>query len=173
MVINLKQFTLFLKPKELILYSFFGALIFCSQVAMASLPNIEPVSLFVILLAVVFGRKSLISVYIFVLLEGIFYGFGLWFVNYLYVWLILWLTAYFLRGIKQAYFWAVISALFGLAFGTLCSVPYFFIGGGSAAVAYIISGFVFDIPHCIGNAILAFLLFTPLCKALEKLKQRF
>ena len=56
------------------LFGVLGALTFALQVAMAPLPNIEPVSLLVMIFAVVFGWKSLYPVYVFVVMEILFYG---------------------------------------------------------------------------------------------------
>ena len=42
---------------QIALFGMLGALTFAAKVAMSFLPNIEPVSLFVMLFAVVFGRK--------------------------------------------------------------------------------------------------------------------
>ena len=44
---------------EVVLFGMLGALTFALQVVMAPLPNIEPVSLLVMLFAAVFGWKSL------------------------------------------------------------------------------------------------------------------
>ena len=63
------------------------------------------------------------------------------------------------------FLYTVISGIFGIAFGTLCSAPYFITGGVSMGVAYIISGFSFDIPHCIGNTVLTAILYIPITKA--------
>ena len=48
-----------LTVRELTLFAVLGALTFALQVAMAPLPNIEPVSLLVMIFAAVFGWKSL------------------------------------------------------------------------------------------------------------------
>ena len=63
-----------------------AALLFAGQVALAAIPNVEIVSLLVILYTLALGRKVFLVIYTFVLLEGVFYGFGLWWINYLYVW---------------------------------------------------------------------------------------
>ena len=46
-----------------------GALTFGAKVAMALLPNIEPVSLFFLLFGAVFGRKALYPVFLYVVME--------------------------------------------------------------------------------------------------------
>lgn len=63
---------------------------FCSKVAMQSLPNIHLIGMFVMTYTLVFRKKALIPIYIYVMLEGVFYGFTTWWLPYLYVWTILW-----------------------------------------------------------------------------------
>ncbi|MBO5210905.1 MAG: hypothetical protein J6B80_03140 [Clostridia bacterium] len=142
-----------------------GVLMYVSQVIMAPLTNIELVSFLIIITARRFGFKSLISVYIFAFLEIMTYGIAIWNVMYLYVWAILVLIVILFRKIGNVILYTVISGLFGILFGTLCSVPYFMTGGISMGVAWIISGFSFDITHCIGNVVLTAILYIPITKA--------
>ena len=65
------------------------ALLFVSQVAIGYLPNIELVSLFVITYTLVLGKRVIPILTAFTLLEGILYGFGIWWVSYLYLWPVL------------------------------------------------------------------------------------
>ncbi len=165
MVTNLKSRTHLLKLVELIILIFMGALMYVSQVIMAPLPNIELVSFLTIIVARRFSFKSLISVYVFAFLEIMTYGIAIWNVMYLYVWTILALIVILFRKIDNVILYTVISGIFGIAFGTLCSVPYFVTGGVSMGVAWIISGFSFDITHCIGNIVLTAILYIPITKA--------
>lgn len=87
----------------------------------------------------------------------------------MYVWTILFFIAYLFRKREEALFWAVVSAVFGLSFGALCSIPYFIAGGFPSGMAYWISGIPFDILHGIGNFIVALLLFKPIHRILNKL----
>ena len=64
--------------REITLFAVLGALTFALQVVMAPLPNIEPVSLLVMIYAAVFGWKCLYPVYIFVVMEILFYGISTW-----------------------------------------------------------------------------------------------
>lgn len=155
--------------KETALFGVLAALTFGAKVVMSVLPNIEPVSLFVMLFAVVFGMKALYPIYLYVLLEILFYGIQLWNINYLYVWTILALAAYLLRCMTQPVGWALLSGVFGLFFGALCAPVYLFSGGLGFAVSWWISGIPFDIAHCIGNFVMALVLFCPMRKLLEKL----
>jgi len=148
-----------------------GALMFGAQVALAGLPNIEVVALLVIIFTLHYERKALYIIYLFVLLEGLAYGFGLWWISYLYLWTILYGVARLFRKNTWALGWGIIAGFFGLLFGTLSSVPYFFTGGLGGGVAYIVSGIPFDLVHCAGNFVLVTTLYTPLTRLLEKVRQ--
>lgn len=86
---------------ELIVLALLGALMFAAKMALAALPNIEPVSLLVIVYTVVYGRKALYPIYVYVMLEILFWGLGLWNLNYLYVWLVLFFLAMVFRNMKS------------------------------------------------------------------------
>ncbi len=146
-----------------------GALTFGAKVAMSALPNIEPVSLFIMVFAAVLGLKCLYPVYVYVALEILLYGLGTWNVMYLYVWAILAVAAYCIRGVQNPFVWALLSAVFGLGFGALCAPVDFLLGDLGYVIAKWISGIPFDIAHCAGNFVMALLLFKPLRKLLERL----
>lgn len=141
---------------------------YVSQVVMAPLPNIEIVSLLIILTTRKFGLKASLSVYIFVFAEFFTYGIEIWVINYLYVWAILVLIIFAIRKIENKIIYTLISAIFGLLFGILCSVPYFITGGFAGGISYIIGGLYYDLLHCGGNLVLTLLLFAPMTKALDK-----
>lgn len=139
------------------------------QVAFAFLPNIELVSLLVMLYAVIWGRQAYWPVLVFVLVEGLIYGFGIWFFNYLYVWPLLVLVSLRLRRETSPLLWALVSSAFGLLFGALCALPHFFISGAAGAFAYWVAGIPFDMIHGASNFVAALLLFRPLRALLERL----
>lgn len=151
------------------MFGILGGLTFAAKVVMAGLPNIEPVSLMVMLFAVTFGKKALYPIYVYVLLEFALYGFALWSVNYLYIWLVLAVAAWLLRGMTNPLGWALLSGVFGLLFGALCAPVYLFTGGLGFAVAWWINGIPFDLLHCAGNFVVALVLFVPLRKLMDRL----
>lgn len=155
--------------RNIVKYAFLGVLCFVGQIVMAPLPNIEPVSLLVMLYAVCFGFQSMIAVYVFVFLEYLLYGFNVWSICYLYIWTILFVLAWLFRKQKSSIPFIILSALFGFAFGALCSLTYLFLFGWQSAISWWINGIVFDALHCLGNLVLAALLFNPLRKLLTKL----
>lgn len=159
------------QSRRVVLCATLAALMTALQAAMAPLPNIEPVSLLVLVYALVFGRDVFYIIYTFVLLEGLLYGFHLWWVTYLYIWT-LWALAVLLisRGRNRGpLLWAVASGAFGLSFGALCALPYL-AGGPWAAFAYWTSGIPFDLLHCAGNFCLTLALERPLYTLLTKLR---
>ena len=161
------------KLLELAVLALLGALMFGAKVAMAALPNIEPVSLLILIYTAVFGRKALYPIYIYVLLELLMWGIGLWNINYLYVWLVLFLLCRGLRNMESPWGWAVLSGAFGLGFGLLCTPVYCISGGWAFGLSWWISGIPFDVAHCAGNFCLALVLYRPLKKGLSQLKSRY
>ncbi len=156
--------------KNLVLCALMGALLFAFQMALSFLPNIEVVSVLIAVYAVVFGFWALPAVYIFVLLEGLIFGFDIWWISYLYIWLILFAAAYLLKKADSAVVWALVLAIFGLFFGALSALPTAIAGGVSAAVSWWINGIVFDIIHCASNFVMGLVLFKPLKNALLKIR---
>lgn len=161
-----------LAMSEVALFGIMGGLTFAAKMAMAGFANIEPVSLMVMLFAVTFGRKAVYPIYVYVLMEYIFFGFGPWSFNYLYIWLVLAVAAYQLRRMTNPVGWAILSGVFGLLFGALCAPVDLFLGGWSYAVTKWISGIPFDISHCAGNCVIALVLFVPLRRVMERLYRR-
>ena len=153
------------------------AMIEVCKLAMQGLPNIEMTSFLLILFTLHFGHLTLLTVPALILIEGLIYGFGLWWVMYLYAWPLLALIAYLFRKSDSAFFWAIVSGVFGLLFGLLCSFPYFFIGataggisGGLRALfAWWIAGIPYDLLHGAGNFALMLALYRPVSSLLRRL----
>lgn len=158
-----------LTVRQIVLFGMLGALIFAAKYVMAFLPNIEPVSLMVMLCAVVFGRKAVYPIALYVVMEFMFYGLGLWNINYLYIWAILAIAAGQMRKVQGALPWAILSGTFGLLFGALCAPVDVVIGGFGYAIAKWVSGIPFDVAHCVGNFAIALVMFVPMRSLLEKL----
>ena len=154
---------------EICLFGILGAMTFAAKYVMSGLPNIEPVSLMVMLFAVTFSVKAIFPIYLYVLLEILFFGLGLWNINYLYVWAVLAVFAWLLRPMTHPLGWAMLSGVFGLLFGALCGIVDIFIGGWEYALTKWISGIPYDLLHCAGNFVIALLLFVPLRELLQKL----
>lgn len=154
---------------EVVLFGILGALTFALKFAMAGLPNIEPVSLLMMVFGVVFGLKALYPCYVYVAMEILTFGIGTWNINYLYIWAIIVVAAWLLRKMEQPLAWALLGGVFGLFFGAFCAPVDVVIGGWSYALSKWISGIPFDMLHGAGNFVLALIMYKPLRKLLEKL----
>lgn len=154
---------------ELVLLGLLGAVLFAAKLSLAWIPNIEPVTLLVLVYAAVLGWRALFPVYTYVVLEYLTWGFGLWSACYLYVWLFPALLGIALRRMTAPLGWAVAAGAFGLCFGALCTPPYFLTGGWAMALGWWVQGIPFDLLHCVGNFAMALVLFCPLRRLLTRL----
>ncbi|MBR2621042.1 MAG: hypothetical protein IKC97_01560, partial [Clostridia bacterium] len=59
---------------EMVLFAMLGALMFCSDLIMEALPNIHLLGMLIVVYTIVFRRKALIPLYVYVLLMGVFSG---------------------------------------------------------------------------------------------------
>ena len=159
-----------LNTKELVSLSILSAVLLIGQIGMSYLPNIEIVSLLIYIYTQIYRRKTFFIIYVFVLLEGCIYGFGLWWFGYLYIWSILALIV-LLTGKPQTSVMttSAILGLYGLSFGLLYSIPYFFAGGWAAGFSYWVSGIPFDLLHCAGNIAVSLVCYRPVRSLLGKL----
>ena len=167
-----------LTVKELALYAMLGALMFCSKIVMEALPNIHLLGMFTMTYTVVFRKKALIPVYVYVLINGFYAGFAMWWIPYLYIWVILWGATMLLprnmtKKAKRIVYPAV-CCLHGLLFGTLYAPAQALMTGLSfkAMVAWIIAGLPWDAIHGAGNLVAGFLI-LPLSELLSKLADKY
>lgn len=155
--------------REIAVLGLLSALLFGAKMVLAPLPNIEPVSLLILVYVSVLGLRALIPVYVYVLLEILTWGFGYWSACYLYVWAVLALAAWLLRKMDSPVGWAILSGAFGLSFGALCALSYWVAGGWAFALSWWVSGIPFDLLHGAGNFAMALVLFRPCRKVLLRL----
>lgn len=155
---------------ELVSMALLSAILLIGQVGMSYLPNIEIVSLLIYIYTQIYRKKAFLMIYVFVFLEGCIYGFGVWWFGYLYIWSILALFVLFSKKQQTSAVTAsVILGAYGLSFGFLYSIPYFFAGGWAAGFSYWVSGIPFDLLHCAGNAAVSLVCYRPLRILLGKL----
>ena len=151
-----------LTVRELCLLSLMAALMFAAQLALSGFANIHVTAPLIIVCCAVFAWKALYAVFLFVMLEALVWGLGLWVISYMYLWPLLAFAAILMHKNDSPLVWAVLAAVHGLAFGAGCAVPYLFIGGWEMAFSYWVSGIPFDLIHCAGNFILTLVLYRPL-----------
>lgn len=145
-----------------------GALLYASQVVLSAIPNIEVVTLLIVIFTKNLGKEGTLACFVYVFLTAITWGFGLWWLTYLIVWPLFSILVYKLRKTESWIIWAIINASFGLCFGAVFALPYIFVSP-SYAINYWISGIPFDIAHCIGNFAVAVVLGKPLDTAMKRI----
>lgn len=162
---------------EMSLFAMLGALMFCSKIIMEAFPNIHLLGMLVMLYTVVFRFKALIPIYLYVTVQGIYAGFAEWWIPYLYVWTVLWGMTMLLpkkmpRGVAAIVYPAV-CALHGFAFGIIYAPGQALLYGFNfeQTLAWIASGFYFDILHGVSN-IFTGMLILPLSELLRMLIRR-
>lgn len=156
--------------KEIALAGVMLATIEVAKFALSSIAGIEIVSLLFILYTLSFGKRISYVLPAFLIVEGIFGGFGIWWFMYVYIWSILVAVTYGFRKYKSMWFWSTISGIFGLLFGTMCCPVYFIAFGTETAVSWWVAGIPTDIIHGISNFIVCAILFKPLQTVLNKVK---
>ena len=166
-----------LQIREMVIFAMLGAVMFCSKIIMEVLPNIHLLGMFTMTYTIVFRKKALIPIYIYVMLNGLYAGFNMWWVPYLYLWTILWAITMLLpkRMPKKlkCIVYPLVCCLHGFAYGTLYSPAQAIMFGMNfeTTVAWIISGLPWDFVHGIGN-LFAGMLVLPLSGLLMKLAKR-
>ena len=166
-----------LSIKEICLFAILGALMFVSKIVMEALPNIHLLGMLTITYTIVFRKKALIPIYVYVLLNGLFAGFNVWWVPYLYIWTILWgITMLLPRNMPRAVaivIYPIICALHGLFFGALYAPvqALMFNFTFEQTLAWIAAGLTFDIIHMVGNFTVGLLIY-PVSKVLKRLVRK-
>ena len=162
-----------LKVWEITLFSILGAIMFVSKLIMEILPNMHLIGMFIITFTLVFRVKALIPIYIFVFLEGIFSGFNVWWIPYLYIWTVLWgVTMLLPKSMPKKIsvpIYAVVCALHGFLYGTLYAPVQAFVFGldFKGTVAWIVAGLPFDLVHGVSNFFIGFLI-VPVSIAIKR-----
>ena len=162
--------------REICLYGLLGTLTFVLKFIMAPLPNIEPVSLLLIVYTITFGMNAIYPLITYVVLEIAIYGFGFWSIGYLYIWVVLvfiTLSVHQINKSNNVLLWSIISGIFGISVGALYIPLYVISGGTTFALSWWISGIPYDITHGVSNFIICIVLFQPLTKILLLLKRQY
>lgn len=162
------------RVRDTVIFAMLGAVMFVSKLIMELLPNVHLLGVLTVLYTVVFRKKALIPIYIYVLLNGVYAGFSMWWVPYTYIWAILWGVAMLLprnmKGGVATVVYAVVCSLHGFAFGTLYAPAQAIMFGLNfeATVAWIIAGLPWDAIHGASNFALGLLVY-PLSRLLSRL----
>lgn len=161
---------------ELCVFAMLGTMMFISKLIMDLLPNIHLIGMFTIAFTLTYRVKALVPIYVFVALTGLYGGFAMWWIPYLYVWAVLWAMTMLLPKKMPKMIaipiYVILCGLHGLMYGTLYAPAQALMYGLNfdGMIAWIIAGLPFDITHACGN-LLSGLLIYPVHTVLLKLKR--
>ncbi len=130
---------------------------YASKIVMEFAPNIHLLGVFTIAFTVVYRKKALYPIYIYVLLNGLLSGFSAWWVPYLYLWTVLWGMVMLLpqkmpKAVRPLVYMSV-CAVHGFLFGTLYAPVQAVLFGFSLEkmIAWMIAGLPWDFLHGVSN----------------------
>ena len=163
--------------RELAIFAMLGTVMFCGDFLMEWAPNIHFVGALIVTYTVVYRVRALIPIYLYVILIGVYQGFGLWWIPYLYVWTVLWGATMLLPRTMPKWLsiaaYMVVPALHGLFFGILYA-PFQALAFGltwEGMLTWIAAGLPFDALHAVGN-FAAGALVLPLVELLRRLEKK-
>ena len=164
-----------LSVKELAVFGMLGTLMCISKYVMEFLPNMHLLAVFTVAFTVVFRKKALYPIYIFVFIIGLFSGFSVWWLPYLYIWAVLWGAVMLIpKNINPKiapFVYIAVCSLHGFLYGTIYAPAQALLFGldFKGTVAWIVAGLPFDMVHGFSNLCLGVLI-VPIIKVLNKLK---
>ncbi len=158
---------------DMVIFAMLGVIMFISKYITDALPNIHFIGMLTMVYTITYRKKALIPIYVFVLLIGIFNGFAVWWIAYLYIWTILWAVTMLLpKNMSKKIavpVYCIVCAIHGLSYGVLYA-PVQALQFGlnfKGILTWIGTGLYFDLIHGISNFAMGFLI-LPLSDALKK-----
>ncbi len=170
-----------LNVKDIAIFGMLGAVMYASDILMELFPNIHLVGVFIVAITVVYRKKALCPIYIYVFISGIFGGFATWWIPYLYVWTVLWAMVMLLpkkipEKVKPIVY-MFICGLHGLLFGIIYAPAQAILFGldFEGMKAWILSGLPFDAIHAVSNFFFGILIYpiTRILQRAEKITQKY
>jgi energy-coupling factor transport system substrate-specific component len=142
-----------LTVKEMTLFGMLGAVMYCSKIFMEFLPNIHLLGVFTIAFTMVYRKKALYPIYVYVMLNGLLAGFNM-----------------LLPERTPKFVYILVCGAHGFLYGTLYAPAQAIMFGldFKGMVAWIIAGLPYDCVHGIGNLCVGILIW-PIVKLLRKL----
>lgn len=150
---------------------------YASKMIMEVAPNVHLLGVFTIAFTVVYRKKALYPIYIYVLLNGIFCGFATWWIPYLYLWTVLWGATMLLPkkipGKVRPIVYMLLCAAHGFLFGTLYAPAQALLYGLNfqKMIAWIITGLPWDFVHGVSNFFCGILI-VPIIRILTFLENK-
>ena len=164
-----------LSIRETAVFSMLGAMMYASKMIMEVVPNVHLLGMFTVAFTVVYRKKALYPIYVFVFITGLMNGFATWWLPYLYLWTALWgMTMLLPKSIPERWkplVYMVICALYGYLYGTLYAPAQALLYGldFKGMLTWIAAGLPFDFVHGTSNFLCGILIY-PLVKLLQRME---
>lgn len=145
------------------------------RIALTALPNVQPVTVILILMAVYIGLwDAAVSSFVIVLVTNLYLGMGIWSVYQIITWCAIAVISGLLFRKKHGQFlmlgWAVLCGFIYGAVISVMSCRTIYTGAAAGTyLAYWLSGLLFDGYHAVGNALFMWFL-QPVFERLVKQK---
>lgn len=160
--------------RDTLVFAMLGTIMFLSKLVMEGLPNVHLIGVLTVVYTAVYRSRALYPVYVFVFLTGLYGGFNLWWIPYLYLWPVLWGAAMLVP--RRFPIWAqticymAVCAAHGFLYGTLYAPAQAIMFGFTfkQTIAWIVAGLPWDAVHGFGNLALSVLI-MPLVLVMRKL----
>ena len=157
--------------KNVALAGIMTALLTTGKMVLSFIPNVEIVSFMILVFCVYFGKKTFISVAAFVVIEGLLYGFNIYWFGYVYIWPLLCVLGLIIRKRASLFSLTMLTTLFGLFYGFLFSFVYIFAGSTNPSIGFALtwwmSGIPYDLIHGAGNFAVMMCLYAPVSKVMK------
>ncbi len=163
--------------RDMIVFAMLAALMFASKIVFEPLPNIHPIAMLIMVFTLVYRVRALIPLYLFILIFGLYYGFSIWWIPYLYIWTVLWgvtmLLPKKLSPRASMILYPLVCFLFGLLYGVLYAPAQAILFGYDlpTTLTWIAFGLRYDLLHGIGNLGMGLLIY-PLTKLLWRIHKQ-
>ena len=165
-----------LTTREITVFAMLGAIMYVSKIIMDLAPNIHLLGMFIVAYTIVYRAKALYPIYVFVFITGLFGGFATWWIPYLYIWTTLWAVVMLLpknmpSKIRPLVYMTV-SACHGFLYGIMYAPTQALVFGYDLekTIAWIMTGFPWDITHGISNFVCGMLI-LPVVRILRLAEQ--
>ena len=165
-----------LSIRETAVFAMLGAMMYASKMIMEVVPNVHLLGMFVVAFTVVYRRKALYPIYVFVFITGLMNGFATWWLPYLYLWTVLWgMTMLLPKRIPEKWkplVYMAVCAAHGYLYGTLYAPAQAVLYGldFQGMLTWIAAGLPWDFVHGTSNFVCGVLIY-PLVKLLQRISQ--
>lgn len=165
-----------LTVRETAVFAMLGALMYASKMIMEVVPNVHLLGAFVVAFTVVYRKKALYPIYVFIFLTGLMNGFATWWLPYLYLWAVLWGATMLLpQNVPEKWkplLYMAVCAAHGYLYGTLYAPAQALLFGldFDGMITWIIAGLPWDFVHGTSNFLCGVIIY-PMVKILQRIEK--